>query len=188
MRKLQELYFVTSNKKKAQEAEAILDFPIKTIALDIEEIQDIDLEKIAAHKATAAFNILKKPLLVDDVGLFIEVWNGFPGPFVKWIVESGEDVFLRMLACEKKRDAVGKAVIGFHDGEQVHTFVGEVKGSIAQEKLGEGWGWDPIFIPEGQTQTYAQMGIEKKNILSHRRKALDSLKEHLVKNAYINGV
>lgn len=149
----------------------------------------MDIEAIVRRKAEDAFTILQRLLLVDAVGLYIDAWNGFPGPFNKYLMESGgNDLFLRMLKHEKKRSVTARAAIGFHNGSEVHTFIGEVKGSVATEKCGDyAFGWDPIIIPEGQTRTFGEMSPEEKNAISHRRKALDKLKLFFIQHQLFRG-
>lgn len=179
-----ELYFVTGNEGKISEAQAILEIPIKIVKTNLDEIQALELETIVKKKAIEAFEIVKKPLIVDDVGLYIETWGGFPGPFIKFLLNSGgNNLLLKMLASETNRNATAKAAIAFHDSENVHIFIGEVKGQIAKESLGDnGWGWDPIFIPSHTDKTYAQLSTEEKNEVSHRRSALEKLKLYLKDN------
>lgn len=175
------LFFITTNKNKANEAQEILNIPIEIVSIELDEIQSLDLKKIARKKTEEAYKILKKPLIIDDVSMHIEVWNGFPGPFTKFIHEAGgSELLLRMLKGEKNRNAVVTATIGYHDGKQIHIFQGSVKGKIAKKSLGSnGFGWDSVFIPEGTGKTYAQMEIIEKNNLSHRKKALEEFKKFL---------
>lgn len=185
---LQKLYFITGNAKKAVEAQDILEFPIEVKKLEIEEIQSFDIEEVAWYKAQEAFKILRKPLIIDDAGFFVDAWNGFPGPFIKFLLKSGgSNLLLRMLEQEKERGVYSRAVVAFHDGKEIHTFLGEVKGIVSPEIRGDGAkeDWDPIFIPEGQKLTYAQMGFKEKNKISHRRRALEKLKTFLNENNYI---
>jgi len=177
------LYFATGNPEKVKEAQAILGIPIKIAELELDEIQDIDIEKVASRKVQEAFNILKKPVFIDDVGVYIEAWNGFPGPFAKFLQEAGGCAqILRMLENEKNRNVLIKSLVAFCDGKKIHIFTGELHGKIAFDARGKtGWGFDPIIIPDGQGQTYAEMGEEKKNSLSHRRLALDKFKKFLNK-------
>jgi len=125
--------------------------------------------------------LLGKPLFVDDVALHIEAWNGFPGPFIKHLLEAvGSEGIVKMMKDETKRGVIAKAAIGFHNGKEVVTFVGEVKGTLAPEPRGEGgWGWDPLFIPNHTNKTYAEMTPEEKNAVSHRRAALEEFKKYL---------
>lgn len=175
---LKEIYFVTGNKNKVREVETILNQPLKVFEHSLDEIQSLSLEEIARKKATEAFKILQKPLLVEDAGLFFKAWNGFPGPFVKHLLAvGGNELILKMLGSEPYREASARAAFGFHDGRKITTFVGEVAGLVSHEVKGKGWGWDAIFIPEGSRETYAEMGEAKKNLVSHRRAALEKLKD-----------
>lgn len=178
---MEQLYFVTSNKGKIKEAEMILGIPINPMNADLEEIQSLDLEEIVKAKAIKAFELVHKPLFVDDVGLYIEVWNGFPGPFIKYLCEAvGSKGLLRMMKDETNRQLVAKAMIGFHDGKEVFTFMGEVEGTLATKPRGEGgWGWDPVFIPAFTEKTYAELTATEKNAVSHRRAALENFKTYL---------
>lgn len=180
------LYFVSGNEGKIAEAESILGFHIKIAKLELEEIQDLDLEKIITRKAELAFSHIHKPLIVDDVAFHVKVWNGFPGPFIKYLREAGgNELLLRMMEREEDREVTLVAMVGFHDGEKIYVFKGEVKCQITNAPRGErGWGFDPIIIPENQNKTFAEMTDEEKNAVSHRRNALDQLKQFLQKNHY----
>jgi XTP/dITP diphosphohydrolase len=174
---MKSLLFVTTNPQKLKEAREILDFEIISQKLDVDEVQDLNVENIIIKKAEAAFKILKKPLFVDDVGLYIDEWDGFPGPFVKHI--GGNKMILKMMQHVANRAATVKLAIGYHDGKRVHTFTSEIKGQIAESEKKGGMGWDPIFIPSGHTKTWAELGSVFKNNHSHRKIALDKLKNYL---------
>ena len=178
---MENLYFVTSNQSKAEEARMILEMPVEIRKADLIEIQSLNLEEIVRDKARQAFEMVGEPVIVDDVGFFLEAWNGFPGPFVKYILDTvGKEGILKMLEGEENRSVVVKAVIGFHDGKEIHTFVGEVRGVVASEARGDnGFGWDSIFIPESSDKTYAQMSLKEKSGISHRRVALEKFKQFL---------
>lgn len=176
------LIFVTGNKKKAIEAQAILHIPVEIVDLDLDEVQSLDVKKIARQKARLAFKKIQKPLFVDDVGLYVEAWNGFPGPFIKFLFEAGgNDLLLKMLRDEKNKNVLAVGTIAYHDGEMIHIFQGEVRGIIADTARGVGLGWDPIFIPQDSQLTFAEMGEEQKNTISHRRRALEQFKKFLAK-------
>jgi len=180
-----ELYFVTGNKGKMVEAERILGLPIQIADVELTEIQSLDLGEVVKDKVSKAYERVQKPVFVDDVGLFVDTWNGFPGPFIKFMRLSGSyenELLLKMLKNEENRAVVVKAVVGFCDGSKIQTFEGEVKGVLAtQERGSDGWGFDPIFIPNGYDQTYAEMGEEKKNRISHRAIAMSKFKDFLLK-------
>ncbi len=178
---MKKILFATGNKNKVREAQSVLQIELEIADIELDEVQSMDLIYVAKKKAEEAFAILKKPVIIDDVGIFIAALNGFPGPFVKFMEESmGIKKLLDLLKDEKNRDIVVQSVVAFHNGQEVFIFVGEVKGEIAREMRGtDGWGFDPIVIPAGQTQTYAELGFDKKNELSHRKKAFVKFKEFL---------
>lgn len=176
-----ELCFVTGNKGKVAEAKAILDVPVVAYPMELDELQSLDLEKIVTYKVNQAYARVGKPVFVDDVGLYIQTFNGFPGPFVKFLLEAGGNgLLLKMMSGQTDRNVIARAAIAYHDGTNIHTFIGDVNGVIAPEPRGDGgWGWDPVFIPQGKDMTYAEMGQVEKNAISHRRAALEKLKQFL---------
>ncbi|KKP96193.1 MAG: Non-canonical purine NTP pyrophosphatase [Microgenomates group bacterium GW2011_GWC1_38_14] len=178
---MKKLLFATGNKGKIIEAEHILGIPLETVNIEIDEVQSMDLEYVAKRKAEAAFKILRKPVIIDDVGVFIEAWNGFPGPFAKFILDKlGNRRVLEILKSEKNRNVTVTSAVGYRDGKNTHVFLGEVQATLAHEERGtEGWGFDPIIIPLGQKLTYAEMGLLGKSKLSHRKKALEKFRKFL---------
>lgn len=175
------LIFVSMNEGKIKEAREALGIEIEIEKIKLEEIQSLDLEEIVRKKAEYAFKLIKKPLMVDDVGLFFDVWDGFPGPFIKFMEDIvGYDKVLRMLSGEKNRRVVIRSTIGLHDGKKIHIFQGEVRGTFQKEARGSfGWGFDPYFVPDGHQETFAQMGPERKHKISHRGLALKKLRTFL---------
>lgn len=176
-----ELYFVSSNEGKIIEAQHILGFPLKIAKLSLHEIQSLDVEEIVRIKAEDAYRQIQQPLLVDDAGMYIEAWNGFPGPFIKFVSDAGgPDLLLQMMRSETNRKAYFQASIGYHDGKDIHIFSGKVFGHVTDEKRGEnGWGFDPVFQPDGHTLTLSEMTLEDKNKISHRKFALEQLRSFL---------
>ncbi len=173
--------FATSNKNKLREFEQILGTKLEQAELQLNEIQAIDVENIIEEKAKEAYRLVGKPVLVEDTGLYIAAWNSFPGALIKWLLSTtGRDGVIRMLAMEKNRRASAKTAIGFYDGSKVHVFVGKVNGSIPDAIRGEsGFGWDPIFVPNGYRKTFAELGAKAKNRISMRSIALRKLKAYL---------
>lgn len=177
---MKKLYFATGNKGKAREAEHILGYDIEIKDIELDEIQSDSLKKIVTHKLNQAYSILKKPVIVDDVALEIDAWAGFPGPFVKYMHNNDTSHFLHMLRHEKNRKATLIATIGYHDSKKTHCFTGKLKVTIPKKPRGtNGWGLDPILIPEGKNLTFAEMTEGEKNSFSHRKKALTMLKKFL---------
>lgn len=172
-----EMVFVTGNKGKFGEAEEIL--AAKNIELiqnkdGYPELQEDDLEPIAAYGAKFCADKLGHPVMVDDSGLFINALNGFPGPYSAFVEDNlGNLKVLKLMEDESDRSAVFKSVIGYCEpGGDPVTFTGTVEGEIAFEERGiGGFGYDPIFDHKGQT--FGELGTEEKNKISHRRRALD---------------
>ena len=179
-----EALFVTSNHNKAREAAEILGVELRSIALDLPELQDLDVAQVAAAKAAAAREALgapDSPILVEDSGLAVEAWNGLPGALTKWFLASvGNEGLLRMISGEENRSAraVCAVAVAFADGSK-RVSLGEVGGMIAPEPRGSGgFGWDPIFVPKGHSETYAELG-SRKHEDSHRARALKAAREVL---------
>lgn len=172
---------VTGNKFKAEETKRIINIPLEVKDIDLDEIQEVDVEKVALHKLNQAHEIIKGAVIIDDVSFEIEAWNRFPGPLIKWILNSGgPQLLLKMLGNEKNRAATAKLAIGYKDANISKIFIGEVKGKVGYEVIGEGgFGWDKVFIPEGYDKTFAEMDPTKKDDISHRGKALKKLSDFL---------
>ena len=138
------------------------------------EIQSNFLIEIAVEKSKSAFKEISKPIIVEDDGLFIYELKGFPGQYSAYSFETiGYDGVLKLLSDSKTRTAYFRSVFVFYDGEILQSFVGETKGKIAHMPIGKGWGYDPIFIPDGSRLTFGQLHQEnKKADFSHRAKAL----------------
>ena len=172
MRKSFDLYFVSSNNHKYQEAKTILDsFGIKLgfIKLNLEEIQSNSLKEIAVSKARNAFLKCKKPLIIEDDGIFINFLNGFPGPYSSYIFKTiGNKGILNLLKQNRKAKFV--SIITYCDKNILQSFDAKIDGSISKHVKGKGWGYDPIFIPNNSKKTFTE--LNNKNELSHRYKAL----------------
>jgi XTP/dITP diphosphohydrolase len=176
--------FVTTNEHKRREVQEILGVELERADLDLPEIQAIDPAEVAEEKARAAREALGKPevpVLVEDSGLMVDAWDGFPGALTKWLMQSvGNEGLLRMLGPDDDRSARAVCVVALAEADgTVRTFMGEVPGTLAPEPRGEGgFGYDPVFVPEGSSLTYAEMG-EGKNADSHRARAFRAVREWL---------
>jgi non-canonical purine NTP pyrophosphatase (RdgB/HAM1 family) len=181
-----EIAFVTSNPGKAREASHFLGRPVVAVPLDLPEIQSLDFAEVARAKAVAAAAALGRRVLVEDSGLEVKAWGRFPGPMTKWITQSplGQEGFARMLDPFPDRRATAVSVLAMADRgerpEDVLIAVGRREGSLAPSPRGAGgFGWDVLFIPQGETRTYAEMSAEEKNLDSHRARAFSALREAL---------
>ncbi|MFX1319037.1 MAG: RdgB/HAM1 family non-canonical purine NTP pyrophosphatase [Promethearchaeota archaeon] len=172
------LLFVTGNKNKFAEAQRIT----KRAGIIIEqfhdrptEIQSSSLHKIAQHSCEVALHQLKRPLFVEDAGLFIYQLNGFPGPYSSYVLKTLDNAgILKLMQTEKNRVAVFRSIIAYGEPDrEIQLFEGETMGTISRRIRGTEWGFDPIFIPdEGDGATYAEMPDDMKNRISHRAKSL----------------
>ena len=120
--------------------------------------------------------------LIDDAGIFIEALKGFPGVYSRYTYDTiGLEGILQLMKGVKNRRTTFKCVLGFlqNNGKQ-YILTGETHGILTKKKKGEqGFGYDPIFIPEGEEKTFAELDMNRKNQISHRGKALEKLLEIL---------
>ncbi len=193
-----EIVLATRNKKKIEEIKRItVDLPMTVLGLDSfpdfpETVEDQDtFEGNAVKKAVEVCRHTGKPALADDSGLEVDALGGAPGVYSARYAGgsgSGNDIrnYEKLLAelktvSDEKRGAqfVCSLVLAFPDGT-TKTFTGYAKGCIGREPRGTtGFGYDPVFIPEGHKRTFAEMSGEEKDRLSHRGKALEKLAEFL---------
>ena len=167
-----DVLFASSNLHKFKEAKTILqnfNISLGFYKYDLEEIQSDELREIAKNKGKQAFQKCKKPVIVEDDGLFIDSLNGFPGPYSSYVFKKiGNQGILNLL--NQKRKAKFLSVIYFYDKNNQKSFESTVDGLISRKITGKGWGYDPIFIPSNFQKTFAQ--LKNKNEISHRFKAL----------------
>ena len=181
MRKFDDLFFGTSNINKYREIKTIFEIitsiQVKHASISPLEIQANNLGEIATFSLKSCVEKVKRtPLFVEDSGLFIKSCNGFPGPYSAYIFETiGNKGILRLLDKEKDRSAYFQSTIALSFEEETHIFTAVVDGQISNEISHVGWGYDPIFIPDGCDKTFAQMSIDEKNLYSHRGKSLEKL-------------
>ncbi len=174
------MLFITGNKNKVKEFQEILGFKLDHMGLDLEEIQEIDIKKVSEDKARKAFNIVKKPVIVEDTGLFFEALNGLPGALIKWFEERLTYLEICNLLKEN-RNATARTCVSYYNGNNLKQFIGEVHGQISKTPKGKnGFGWASIFIPNGSNKTFAEMNSKEKYSLSMRKIALDKLKKDLL--------
>lgn len=156
---MKQFTFVTGNEKKAAYLSKLLGLPVKRHNVELDELQTTDTEKLVAHKAKQAYDILQTPVLVEDQALSFTALGGLPGPFIKYFIEeAGQEACCRMLDDFSDRSAFAQCTFGYYDGKELTLFTSGLKGTIADAPRGStGFGWDPIFIPEGYTKTRAEL-------------------------------
>jgi non-canonical purine NTP pyrophosphatase (RdgB/HAM1 family) len=173
--------FISGNQHKADKLAMYLGVPIDHQKVDLEEIQSLDVRKIVEDKARRAYEIVKKPVLVEDVGLTFTAMGRLPGPLIKWFLEElGNEGLAKLAAGLEHQQAEAFITYGYYDGRDMHFFDAAISGKIASEPRGEfGFGWNAIFIPDGSDKTYAEMTDEELLPFSHRAKAVEKLKAYL---------
>lgn len=192
---MRKLVFATNNVHKLEEIRAILGNKVEVLSLndischaDIPETADT-LEGNAALKAQYIYEHYGLDCFADDTGLEVEALGGAPGVYsARYAGGEGHDSeanmkkLLKELEGENDRRAQFRTVICLIEGGKEHFFEGIVKGGIIEEKRGaSGFGYDPVFVPEGYEETFAEMGGEEKNRISHRARAVRQLCSYLDK-------
>ena len=176
------VFFATGNIHKFNEARSILtglDIAVGMLRVKDTEIQSDSLKEIAQVSALDAFKRCGLPVIVEDAGLFIDALNGFPGPYAAYAYKTiGNKGLLKLMKSVENRKARFWSAIAYCDNSSCAPvcFKGEAEGEITvNERVGSGksgFGFDPIFQPDGSAKTFAEMTLEEKNGFSHRAKAV----------------
>lgn len=190
---MKKLVFATNNAHKLEEVSAILGDSIELLSLkdidchtDIPETADT-LEGNALLKSSYIFNNYRLDCFADDTGLEVEALNGAPGVYsARYAGDEGHDAQANMLTLlhnmegkENRKAQFRTAISLILDGKE-YLFEGVIKGEIIKEKRGDsGFGYDPVFVPEGYNQTFAELGNDIKNRISHRALAVNKLCDFL---------
>ncbi len=175
------ILLVTSSPSKAREAGEILGSEVERADIELPEIQAATIEEVAREKAREAFRRLERACVVEDSALGFQAWGGLPGPYVKWFEKlAGLETLCRSLDGFRDRRATATCVLAFRSETEQLTAVGRIEGSIAERPRGSGgFGWDAIFVPDGESRTFAEMSAAEKNAISHRRRAWEELRRRI---------
>lgn len=191
---MKKLVFATNNAHKLEEIRAILGDKVEILSLndinchaDIPETADT-LQGNAALKAQYIYENYGLDCFADDTGLEVEALNGAPGIYsARYAGGEGHDSEANMkkllseMQDKENRKARFRTVICLIESGEEHFFEGIVNGSIIRERRGgAGFGYDPVFIPDGYSETFAEMGNDEKNKISHRARAVQKLCEYLL--------
>ncbi|MDY6768961.1 MAG: non-canonical purine NTP pyrophosphatase [Candidatus Nanohaloarchaea archaeon] len=180
-----QLYFATGNTGKVDDAQEILadvDVDVEQMEVDVMEPQDAALEDVARFKVEQALEdtqLFGSYLMADDSGLFVPELDGFPGilssPFDAQV---GKEKLLDLV--DVGTAAAFRAAIALHDPETgtVEVFTGEVEGTLVEPRGDGGFGYDPMFLPDGNEKTFAE-DMAYKHKVSHRREALEGLHDRI---------
>ena len=166
------LLFVTGNPGKLAEARRLAGRAVEAIAVDLPEIQSLSFEEVLREKLAAAHAGAGRPVVVEEAGLELAAMNGFPGPLVRWMLEAvgAEGIARAALALDEPR-ARAVSLLAWTDGARVVLGRGETAGTIVAPRGGNGFGFDPVFLPDGSERTFGEMTGEEKDRFSHRGKA-----------------
>ena len=186
--------FVTGNTDKLAEARRIwaadgggeVGPRLEAVALELPEIQSLDLLEVLRAKGEEAWRRLHRPLVVEETGFEIDAFGGFPGPLVKWMLQAlGPEGMARAALAVAEREgrtgaAVARCMTLYRDVERELVGEGAERGTLVLPPRGDqGFGWDPVFLPEGESRTYGELPAEDKDRIGHRGKAWRDLKRQL---------
>lgn len=177
--------YITGNPDKARYFSEYLGEEIGHQKVDLDEIQSIDLETVVRHKVHQAYAVVNAPVLVEDTSIEFAALGRLPGPLVKWFIkEIGLEAMCRLIDGET-RIATARSMIGYFDGEAEHLFTGSCPGTIAEHPRGtDGFGWDAIFIPDGQPLTNAELDpATYQQIFYTASKPFDEVRDFLIEKA-----
>lgn len=161
--------FITGNPNKARMLKENLDYDVRHMKVELDEIQSVELKKIVEHKVRQAYEIVRSPVLVEDVSLKLDALGGLPGPLIKWFLEEmGAEGICEIANKFGNHKAVAEVCYGYFDGNTLKFFIGHKEGAIAPQTRGEDFGWNRCFIPDGSSKTYAEMGGEEAKLFSLR--------------------
>lgn len=174
---------MSGNEYKIAEVQRILapvGVDVVPVSRKIEELQTEDVERLVRDKLTKAFEAIGRPLFVEHTGLYLSGLNGLPAGLTQIFWDRLKaDRFVDLVAGLGNARVTAKTVLGYCDGRKIHLFEGAIEGTVPRTPAGPtDFQWDCVFVPDGSTQTFAEMGAAKDDI-SMRRKALDLFAAHL---------
>lgn len=186
------IIFATSNQYKLKEVKSVAPKGFEIISLkeigfegELPETHET-IEENSLEKAEHLSNKFNTACFAEDTGLIIDAINGEPGVYsARYAGENASfddnvNKVLEKMNGKKNRKARFKTVITYYSNKSFVQFEGVTEGAITNERIGDnGFGYDPIFIPDGSTKTYAQMTLDEKNLFSHRKKSFDLFANHL---------
>ncbi len=176
-----EIYLATSNEHKIEELSPLFSrfgIVLKQAKVEKLEIQNSELQLISEFAVRKAYDKIRKPIIVDDTGLYIDELNGFPGPYAHFVLDTiGRHGILKLMNGISNRSAKFITSASICISESIcKTFLGVLEGTIAEDERGSyGFGYDSIFIPQGMKYTLAELDLLQKVEISHRTKAFTKL-------------
>lgn len=180
---MHQFVFISGNQHKVDLLIKWLGHSFEHQKVDLDEVQSLEIKVVAEHKARQAYDLVKKPVLVEDVSLMFDAMGRLPGTMIKWFLEELSPEGLAKLACSLEHQKARAVIVyALFDGKHMEFFEHTVHGHIASEPRSNGqfvFGWNEIFVPEGSEKTYAEMNEEELKQFSHRAPAVAKLRRYL---------
>ncbi len=175
------LTYITSHPKKAEELGWHLEYSVAHRSLELPEVQSLDSSEVVTETVKTAYELVKQPVLVEDISVRFTALGRLPGTFIKYFLsELGVEGLCRLLDGYKSREAVVASYFAFYDGSHLKVFSAEIEGFITKNPKGEsGFGTDSIFQPNGSSKTWGQMTKQEQIDTSVRKLALRKLQKYL---------
>lgn len=179
-----DLIFASSNEQKFHEAKRILDkfgIGLRFKNCDVDEIQTTDVPHLIRQKCLSAYDFIARPLIVEHTTLQCESFGGFPAGLTSVFLKTvGLPGACELLGRPGRNKATAKTTIAYTDGKSISLYEGDMKGEILEfpsiaKTEWQKFGWNAIFRPEGYCEALAEIGLDEKNEISMRKKALESL-------------
>ena len=166
------LLLVTGNPGKLAEAKRLAGVELESVAIDLPEIQSLSFEEVLREKLAMAHGAVGRPVVVEEAGLELAAMNGFPGPLVRWMLDAvGAAGIARAALALGDPRARAVSLLAWTDGRRVVLGRGATEGEIVEPRGEGGFGFDPVFLPDGSSLTFGEMSGAEKDRFSHRGKA-----------------
>lgn len=174
---MNDLVYITGSQYKASLLKELLDIDFEHHDIDLDEIQSLDLREVVKHKAKQAFEIVKRPVFVEDTSLEFCAFGRLPGPFIKFFCQELSNEQLCKMVKDLDRSAIARCMFGFYDGNKLEFIEGSINGLIADKPAGNGgFGWDKIFIADGNSVTNAELTPDQYQLMYTSLKPIEKLK------------
>lgn len=168
---------VTGNPNKLKEIRRLApeSFELAMQKLDLPEVQSMDLHEIVRDKLQRAYETIGRPVIVEDVSAGLDNLGGLPGPFFKFFEQRLGSQTLLHLSKKPGEPITITCTAGYYDGHKMTIVDGVIHGTVIKPRGDNGFGFDPVVVPDGESRTMAEMTAREKNTISHRGQAFRAL-------------
>jgi non-canonical purine NTP pyrophosphatase (RdgB/HAM1 family) len=175
---MKQLTLVTGNPNKLRELRQIAPVELNLTCrnIDLPEIQSLDLFEIVEDKVKRAYEHIKGPVIVEDVSAGLDDLEGLPGPFYKFFsAKLGDTVLLKLSKIANSNKITIQCIAAYFDGDKVLYGKGVIHGVVVEPRGENGFGFDSVVVPNGESRTMAEMAAIEKHKISHRGQAFNEL-------------